>query len=377
MSVFDGCDIEPIVDLRQAPQEILSRFFYSKAEHWVILSFFPLILLFGLVGNMAFIVVLMLIKEMQTITNFYLANLAVADLIFLATQVYDMLGGYILSRHVKTQVYQSPIGCGLLFTNLFMSHFASVGFVVLVSLERYLGICRPLQHRMVIAKGRTAKFVTACWVFGLIYSVTLIAPQWFVLGKICVIWPDEEQYANLPSIVKTACLPIHEVYTSFPHIALTIPYTFALVVNSYMYFRIVQKLSTRVRSDLSNNDVTFDERAHRVRNQVARLLIVNGVVFFLCHMPYFLLRFNDAILGFSNNKVGIQLTHSQWWVSFWTNRALGTCNSVINPVIYSATNRRYRKAFIAVLTCRWNSKSKSDSASGGKSISLSTSKTND
>ena len=249
--IFEECDIAPIVNLQQAPQEILSRFFYSVAEYVVILSFFPLILLFGLVGNIAFIVVLILIKEMQTITNFYLANLAAVDLIFLATQVYDMLlGGYIMSHHVETQVYQSPNGCGLLFTNLFMSHFASVGFVVLVSLERYLGICRPLQHSMVVAKGRTAKFVTACWVFGLIYSVKLIAPQWFVLGMICVIRSDEEQYANLPTIVKTTCLPIHEVYTSFPHIPLTIPYTFAVIVKSYMYFRIIQNLTARVSSNL-------------------------------------------------------------------------------------------------------------------------------
>lgn len=351
--------IYPSVDLRVAPENVITLFFYNLSERVVILSFFPLLILIGFIGNFAFLLVLIVIKEMRTVTNFYLANLAIADLLFLGTQSYDIFVGYILSPDVKSQAYQTTIGCGLLFTILFMSHFASVGFVFLVSLERYLAICWPMKHRLVVAKGRTMKLIIASWLFGLVFSAALIAPHWFVLGKLCVIWPEENpRYEGLPSIIKTACLPIHEFYSSFPNMAQTIPYTVTLITSIYMYSRIVQVLHARVSNSSLTDSMaggSSDRQAHIVRNQVARLLIVNGIVFFSCHFPYFFLRFNDAILAFSNDRVGLKFTPSQWWVAFWVNRALGSTNSIINPIIYSFTNARYRQSFKTLFMCRLKS----------------------
>ncbi|XP_072022958.1 thyrotropin-releasing hormone receptor-like [Amphiura filiformis] len=350
------CSSDAIIDLRFANPKDISAWFYTQADRYIILVCFPLLFIFGVIGNGAFLLVVAFIEEMRTKTNFYLVNLAVADLIFILAEVYENLITHLISPTVKSLSYNTPVGCGLMFTAIFGSHFASVAFMVLLALERYLAICKPLKHRMLVAKRRTLSLVVMAWIFGFIYAVTLVSPHFFVVHKSCIIWPDDEQYANLATVTIN-CVPIHPAYARFPYLMQSLPYIFALIVCIYMYICIIKNLSTRSEVTASTaGNLDFEQKARRVRNQVARLLITNAAVFFGCHLPHFMLRFNDALLIYTNGRVGWKLSQSTWYILFWCNRALGTANSVVNPVIYSATNSRYRQAFWKVFTCRWKQK---------------------
>ena len=76
-----------------------------------------------------------------------------------------------------------------------------------------------------------------------------------------------------------------------------------------------------------------------MRNQVSRMVILNGAVFFLCQVPfqiYNLYRYSDGIL----------LTEKQSYSLAWTARLLGAVNASVNPIIYTTASSRYRKAFV-------------------------------
>ncbi len=88
------------------------------------------------------------------------------------------------------------------------------------------------------------------------------------------------------------------------------------------------------------------------RNQVARLLIVSGMAFFLCYLPFFTFRVNDALLTLSDGTIGLTFDPKLYGVLVWVVRGMSTANSVINPIVYNVTSKRYRQAFISVFTCR-------------------------
>ncbi|XP_072022792.1 olfactory receptor 2T3-like [Amphiura filiformis] len=304
----------------------ISSLLYSSTERRIILTLYPISLVIGLTGNIAFLIVLACLPHMRTITNFYLGNLAVADITFLCSLSYEVLVAYILSPVVKTVPYTSSLGCGLNTAVKYTSHIASVGLIFLVTLERYYGICKPLQHRMVVAKGRTCKLVSIAWLVGLFFAA-LVVPKYASFHSKCITWPNKDKYDDMPSMIKS-CNTVHPFFNIFQAIVLAFPLALVLSINSVLYIRIVQ--------------------SHNVRNQVARLLIITGTFFFFCCVPEFILRLNGVALTLSEAAVGFKMRH----VVVWLARGLTTITAVVNPLIYSVTNQQYRRAFTQVFMCR-------------------------
>ena len=61
-------------------QEINEMILHSSSEILQVKAIIPMIFVIGILGNMAFFLLLARVKAMRTITNFYLANLAAADI---------------------------------------------------------------------------------------------------------------------------------------------------------------------------------------------------------------------------------------------------------------------------------------------------------
>ena len=75
------CDHASVIDLRNvSAKDIATQFYYSQAEKLIILVLYPSLVAFGIVGNLAFLAVVVKIPSMRTITNAYLVNLAVCDI---------------------------------------------------------------------------------------------------------------------------------------------------------------------------------------------------------------------------------------------------------------------------------------------------------
>ncbi|XP_072022745.1 olfactory receptor 2T3-like [Amphiura filiformis] len=332
----------------------ISSLLYSSTERRIILTLYPISLMIGLTGNIAFLIVLACLPHMRTITNFYLGNLAVADIIFLCSLSYEVLVAYILSPVVKTVPYTSSLGCGLNTAVKYTSHIASVGLIFLVTLERYYGICKPLQHRMVVAKGRTCKLVSIAWLVGLFFAA-LVVPKYASFHSKCITWPNKDKYDDMPSMIKS-CNTVHPFFNIFQAIVLAFPLALVLSINSVLYILIVQKLGRRVisksKDDNETQQTASNVQSRRVRNQVARLLIITGTFFFFCCVPEFILRLNGVALTLSEAAVGFKMTARQRHVVVWLARGLTTINAVVNPIIYSVTNQQYRRAFTQVFMCR-------------------------
>ena len=142
-----------IIDLRFPFIEEIAIMFYNQVDRYIICMCFTLLFVIGFIGYGTFLLVVALIDQMRTRTNFYLANSVIADIIFIVAVVYENFITFLLSPEVKTLAYYTPVGCGAMFTAIYGSHFRSVALMILVALDRYLAICKPLKHRLIVAKG--------------------------------------------------------------------------------------------------------------------------------------------------------------------------------------------------------------------------------
>ena len=336
-----------ILNLYQYIDEWIETFLYSKTDKVMITIVFPLIVTLGFLANCAFLFTLIRVRQMRTITNFYLANLAFADLFFVIVTAVNYFYKYTWSPDFQRGVpWSSTAGCAAISSAVYTPYFASICLVTLVSLERFLAICFPLKHRMMNNKSRTVKMILATWLIALAFT-TLVAPTYTKHEILCLLWPEKWQH-RLPTVINY-CNAVTWHFLDISAILQFATFIIALILNTTLYALIIFRLSQRDVSDNNNEKTGLKSQADKVRNAVARMLVINGIAFFLCLAPW---QFYNMYYFVFRNCIGCRaLDDNHVYILAWIGRCLNVLNSAINPIIYSATNARYRQAFITAIGC--------------------------
>ena len=134
----------------------------------IVSAVYALICISGIIGNSCVIVVIARYAKTKTVTNLYIANLAVADLCFLVGLPVIMTTS-ILERWVFGAVI-----CRLFFVSTSINWFASVFVLTVMSVDRYLAVCWPvasLRYRTLAI----ARVVCACvWTASILAMLPII-----------------------------------------------------------------------------------------------------------------------------------------------------------------------------------------------------------
>ena len=312
--------------------------FYTPAEDVFHTIVVPCLMIFCFLSNSAFIYTVYCTPNLQTITNFYLVNMAVADLIF--TEVNSILV-YIypyIKSPVQRDVYYGQSGC---IANAIIGRtcfFTSYMLITTVTTERFIAICYPLYQRMMSGKSRTVKVIIMSWLLGFILA-TLFVPMSSYSRNYCIVWPNGDQYSALPSKI-SAC----ESFPGYPvqfNAFLSLNLYFVSVISNFtMYARIIITLTRRAGNFKIG---TSQHNAQRERNHVARLLITNGIVFFLCFTPYMLMTVHNTAAYYTGAGF---LSKKQYALVQNLSLFLNYVNSSINPFIYIVCSSTYRNAYL-------------------------------
>ena len=161
----------------------------------IITVIFPIVFSLGFVGNVAFLFTLARVKEMRSITNFYLANLAVADLLYIILQAIRNCGTYAYYGIKKAEFFKTDIECSIGYGTILTTFYASLLLVTLVSFERFMAICYPLKHRMVNSIKRTVTLTIISWLIA-VGMAAAVVPGWGTVARVCLIWQQEEKEEN-------------------------------------------------------------------------------------------------------------------------------------------------------------------------------------
>ncbi len=318
---------------------------YSRGETFMITVLLPVILVFGVIGNVLFIYVAIRIPHMRTVTNRYLVSLSVADVIFLLAAI-----GQKIWKFAQTPVRgdDSPLGqfgCVWVYFLSDVAYFASLMFVTLVSIDRYVAVCRP-QERHSLIKGKSYEIVTLCWVFSAVLAASL-TPGNLNLFIYCLTWPAQKPYASWPDTIQF-CLPLENFHwiSSFATGLQTIPFFITLVLNIYLYVAIIRGLDQCIRR-MSQHGVQKNADTG-MRNQIAKMLVVNGVVFFCFLFPFEIYSlFGMVAISRTQDKSPTYLIRNEDVRSYilLLSQLLSYINSAVNPIIYTVMCRRYKQAF--------------------------------
>ena len=309
---------------------------FTDTDRIIVTILIPIIIIVGVIGNSSFLFMIARLKRMQTLTNCYLANIAVADIMLITYGPILYVVSYLKSPIVHYFPIEGVAGCFSAFFIANVGYFASVNIVTLVSMDRWMAICRPLYHRRVKSKGRTVKLITSAWCIALVTTL-LYVPKYGKSAWFCMNWPNVKDHEALPKYLHT-CVAMSPHFETHPEILELLALVFGLFINGTFYIMIIHALNNRPMGDKSKPG----DQIIAIRNQVARLLIINGIVFFICQLP---LRVSN-VNGISKNLFAKDLlTKSQYDSVTIFGRSFQYMNSAVNVFIYAFSSSFYRNGF--------------------------------
>ena len=332
-------DIDDHCYYNMSINETLS-YLYSPFTKFFITVLVPIVGCVGLMGNMAFLFVVYRVKEMRTTTNFYLSNLAVADACVLINAAIQYLWSYSISPlDFGTFTLETPFACSVPNLLIYLCYFASIFLVTFVTGERYLAICHVLKFR--ISTRRTFIMTAVTWILSVFLAG--FTATFNVVNTVCVSWPSDDTYSTYPKEIPTcfsSCSWCMDVVTW----ADVCQYLIAVPAVIFMSFAMMLK----VKIQLCRSENAQSKKTTRTRSHVARMLIINATIFFICLTPYEIINVNVI---WKTHKGEPFLSDSAKSTVQWIGRIAMLLNSAVNPIVYSIANPSYRRAFVQAACC--------------------------
>ena len=343
--IYEECPEKSVEEARYIIENVAPL--YSYGDKIYLEVFLPFLLGIGIIGNVMFLFVVCSMRSMRTATNWCLANLAIADLIFLGFGIGEKLWMYHHSPFVNDRLSFGQYGCPIIIAFIDASYLAALFMVTSVSVERYYAVCRTQSARTNARKSSFLALVVLSWIVSVAIAAAFV-PASIQMFIGCRVWPDVEPFANLPMYRGTCEAPPHLVrYPVYVNTFRTVPYFLLLVLNIWLYVSIVVSMTRTAQETRIAGRVDINLAQ---RNQVARMLIINGVIFFVCLVPFELFCLIEAanMLHPDNQIVPERIVTPLRYVS----QSMSYINNVVNPLIYVGMSKRYRVAFHSAILCR-------------------------
>ena len=312
---------------------------YTRSDAVIHIVLMPFILTVGLFGNLTILVAVAKIQWMRTITNFYLVNLAMADITFLVVAIGEKLHQYSSTPFIYDDYPKGATGCILIPFIKDFCFFSSIFLVTCISMERFNAACRPLKQRRdsgTKLRYRTAKLTIAAWVTSLAVSSLRISAS-YQFQIYCLIWPDS--YEEYPEIIGE-CRPPKEWISYATKCVQIVIFVLAMGINFLFYGKITRAVNC---STARPNARSIPSGASVIEVRITRMVVATGVIFFLCLAPFEL---------FSALLMILTPTNGNFVSAMQVFRMMMYLNSAINPLIYNVANPRYRKAFRLLFSCK-------------------------
>ncbi|XP_033946479.2 neuropeptide FF receptor 1 like 2 [Pseudochaenichthys georgianus] len=298
-----------------------------------ILAYF-LIFLLCMVGNLLVCLIVFENRCMRTVTNLFILNLAISDLLvgifcIPTTLVDNLITGWPFSNCV----------CKMSGFVQGVSVSASVFTLVAIAVERFRCVVYPLQPKptVLVAKGAIVFIWTLAVLIMCPAAVALTVDK--VPFHYMVHNNDFNQTVPLYSCYENFAIPqMRKVYTA---VLFALIYLVPLTAIMLMYGSIGYKLGSSVIARAGQPLIS------QKKIKVIKMLIVVALLFMLSWLPLWTLMMMTDYAGFDRDQVEL-LTSYIFPFAHW----LAFSNSSVNPIIYGYYNENFKKGFQAVCKSR-------------------------
>ncbi|XP_072479082.1 neuropeptide FF receptor 2 [Notamacropus eugenii] len=300
-----------------------------------IISYF-LIFVLCIVGNTVVCFIVAWNKHMHTVTNFFILNLAISDL---------LIGIFCMPTTLLDNIIAGwPFGstvCKISGMVQGMSVASSVFTLVAIAGDRFRCIVYPFKPKLTMRAA--LGIVMIIWAL----AIALISPS------VVMLHVQEEKYyrARLSSPNETS--PLYWCREDWPNQKMRKIYTTVLFANIYLVpLFIIVLMYSRIGISLSRTAGSLrvkqtQEKSHMVsrkKQRVIKMLLVVALLFMLSWLPLWTLMMLSDYSNLSVSQlqiINIYIYPFAHWLAF--------CNSSVNPIIYGFFNKKFRGGFQAAL----------------------------
>ncbi|NXP29427.1 CCR8 protein, partial [Scytalopus superciliaris] len=269
---------------------------------------YSLLFVTGLVGNALVIWVLAVSKRIKTMTDVYLLNLAISDLLF----VFSL--PFLVWYSIMSQWTFGNATCKIISSSYFIGFYSSVFFITIMSIDRYLAIVQSIYA----LKVRTAAH-------GIITSLAL----WVI--AILASMPDLIFFQEVNDNNQIKCIPHYpdgnNGWKTFSNFEVNIlGWLIPVGVLIFCYHSILKNL----------------QKCHTQNKYKAiKLVFVVVIVFFLFWTPINIVLFLDSL----RNMYIIDdcQTSQRLDLALELSEALSFIHCCLNPVIYVFVGEKFKK----------------------------------
>ncbi|XP_029439299.1 neuropeptide Y receptor type 2-like [Rhinatrema bivittatum] len=288
----------------------------------ILIVAYSLIILLGLIGNSLVVYMIVKYKSMRTVTNFFIANLALADvmvdtLCLPFTLVYTLLDEWKFGS----------VLCHLVPYAQALSVYVSTLTLTVIALDRYRCIVFHLNSR--ISKMFSFIIIVITWLAAAIFAIPLAIFR-------------EYRYEEIPSINLRIAV-CSEKWPSgnsrdaiiYSISMLILQYILPLVIISYAYTRIWFKLKSHISP-------TSRTESQQRRRKTTKMLVMVVVVFAVCWFPFHMFQL----------AVDMDLVFHEYKLLYSVFHVVAMCSTFVNPLLYGWMNKNYRNGFLLFFRCK-------------------------
>ncbi|KAF5298675.1 hypothetical protein FQR65_LT09655 [Abscondita terminalis] len=284
---------------------------------------YSVIFLVAVVGNGIICYIVVSTSRMRTVTNYFIMNLAIGDILITIFCVPFTSVSYL-------QQYWSfgAFLCPVVNYSQAVSVFVSAYTMLAISLDRYIAIMWPLKPRL--SKKFAIMIILSVWIFAGLTALpiplvsNLAQPtEWYI---VCDRYLCHEDWSNVG--------PEYEnIYTvTIMFLQYIIP--FSVLLFTYTSIGIVIWCH-RIPGEAENSR---DQRIAKSKRKMVKMMVTVVFVFTVCWLPF-------NVLWVVQESISDELKPYLWFALHW----LAMSHACYNPIIYCYMNSRFRAGFIRAL----------------------------
>lgn len=284
---------------------------------------YTIIFVLGLLGNLIVCLVVIKNKAMQTVTNLFISNLALSDILLCIfavpfTPLYSFRGSWSWGS-LLCHIMPFAQGCSVYISTLTLMSIA---------IDRFFVIIYPFKPRMKIETCITV--IIMIWTF----AVTVTMPYAIFMtyydldiGRYCEeTWPSEKLRRIFGSVTSI--------------LQFVLPFT----VIAFCYTCVSFKLNDRAKAKAASKNSRKEELDKNRKRRTNQMLIAMVTIFGISWLPL-------NVINLCNDYYMYAIHYKYYFLIFFIVHVIAMSSTCYNPFIYAWMNENFRKEFKQLIPC--------------------------
>ncbi|XP_057194041.1 C-C chemokine receptor type 7 [Triplophysa rosa] len=274
---------------------------------WFLPTIYTVICLLALFGNFLVILTYLYFKRLKTMTDVYLFNLALADLLFAISLPF-----WAASFMSKWHLGLYP--CKAMFTIYKVSFFSGMFLLTCISVDRYFSITKAVSaHRCrnsAVYYGQVSSLVT--WVLAVVFSIPDMVFSEVNINGTCVA--NGKRFVNYHSSMLVS--------------QMVLGFILPAVVMVFCYVSIIK---------------TLTQAKNFERNKAFKVIIAVVAVFVFSQLPY------NVVMGVTTQETTDCHKDNSRLYAMDVTRAVAFLRCCVNPFLYAFIGVKFRNDLLKLL----------------------------